>query len=183
MSPERKPGDPGWKPSDEDILAAQVPRPQFALRVFSVLPFILFGAFSVIALRLVDRGRDLRASAPIAGAVWQWAAGRGAGRSCRSSRWRSSSGWSRWASRSLSMWATLTRLQREPGALLLAVHRGRLRRRGARSGAGARAVAGGHGEHRFEGHGVVVRLCRRGVFDDHGALARAARSEDARGGG
>jgi hypothetical protein len=49
VSPERKPGDPGWKPSDEDIRAAQAPRPRFALRVFSVLPFILFGAFSVIA--------------------------------------------------------------------------------------------------------------------------------------
>ena len=49
MSPERKPGD-------EDILAAQAPRPQFALRVLSVLPFILFGAFSVIAALVgVDR--------------------------------------------------------------------------------------------------------------------------------
>ena len=78
MSPERKPGDPGWKPSDEDILAAQAPRPQFALRVFSVLPFILFGAFSVIAfvswiaVVIFGAGTDR-------GAVWQWAAGRSAG--------------------------------------------------------------------------------------------------------
>jgi len=78
MSPERKPGDPGWKPSEEDILAAQVPRPQFALRVFSVLPFILFGAFSVIAfvawiaVVIFGSGTDR-------GAVWQWAAGRGVG--------------------------------------------------------------------------------------------------------
>ena len=76
MSPERKPGDPGWKPSEEDILAAQSPRPQFALRVLSVLPFILFGAFSVIAfvswiaVVIFGVGTDR-------GAIWQWAAGRG----------------------------------------------------------------------------------------------------------
>jgi len=78
VSPERKPGDPGWKPSDEDILAAQAPHPQFALRVLSVLPFILFGAFSVIAfvswiaVVIFGVGTDR-------GAVWQWAAGRSAG--------------------------------------------------------------------------------------------------------
>jgi hypothetical protein len=78
VSPERKPGDPGWRPSDEDILAAQAPRPQFALRVFSVLPFILFGAFSVIAfvswiaVVVFGAGTDR-------GTVWQWAAGRSAG--------------------------------------------------------------------------------------------------------
>jgi len=77
VSPERKPGDPGWKPSEEDILAAQEPRPQFALRVLSVLPFILFGAFSVIAfvawlaVVIFGVGTDR-------GAVWQWAAGRSA---------------------------------------------------------------------------------------------------------
>jgi len=77
VSPERKPGDPGWKPSEEDILAAQAPRPQFALRVFSVLPFILFGAFSVIAVVawiavvVFGVGTDR-------GAVWQWVAGRSA---------------------------------------------------------------------------------------------------------
>ena len=78
MSPRGRPGDPGWKPSDEDILAAQAPRPQFALRLFSVLPFILFGAFSVIAfvawiaVVVFGAGTDR-------GAVWQWAAGRGVG--------------------------------------------------------------------------------------------------------
>jgi len=78
VSPERKPGDPGWKPSDEDIRAAQAPRPQFALRMLSVLPFILFGAFSVIAfvsliaVVIFGAGTDR-------GAVWQWAAGRSAG--------------------------------------------------------------------------------------------------------
>ena len=72
MSPERKPGDPGWKPSDEDILAAQVPHPQVALRVLSVLPFILFGALSVIAfvswiaVVVFGVGTDR-------GTVWQWA--------------------------------------------------------------------------------------------------------------
>jgi len=78
MSPERKPGDPGWKPSAEDIRAAQAPRPQFALRVFSVLPFILFGAFSVIAfvawIAVVVLG-----AGTARGTLWQWAAGRGAG--------------------------------------------------------------------------------------------------------
>jgi len=78
VSPERKPGDPGWKPSEDDIRAAQAPRPQFALRVLSVLPFILFGAFSVIAfvswiaVVIFGVGTDR-------GAVWQWAAGRSAG--------------------------------------------------------------------------------------------------------
>jgi hypothetical protein len=78
MSPERKPGDPGWKPSAEDIRAAQVPRPQFALRVLSVLPFVLFGAFSVIAfvawiaVVIFGAGTDR-------GTVWQWASGRSAG--------------------------------------------------------------------------------------------------------
>ena len=78
MSPERKPGDTGWKPSEEDILAAQAPRPQLALRVLSVLPFILFGAFSVIAfvswIAVVIFGAGTGR-----GAVWQWAAGRSAG--------------------------------------------------------------------------------------------------------
>jgi hypothetical protein len=75
VSRERRPGDPGWKPSEEDILAAQAPRPHFALRVLSVLPFILFGAFSVIAfvswiaVVIFGAGTDR-------GAVWQWAAGR-----------------------------------------------------------------------------------------------------------
>jgi len=79
VSPERKPGDPGWKPSDEDVLAAQVARPQFALRVLSVLPFILFGAFSVIAfvswiaVVIFGAGTDR-------GAIWQWAAGGSAGK-------------------------------------------------------------------------------------------------------
>jgi hypothetical protein len=78
VNPERKPGDLGWKPSDEDILAAQAPRPQFALRVLSVLPFILFGAFSVIAfvswiaVVIFGAGTDR-------GAVWEWAAGRSVG--------------------------------------------------------------------------------------------------------
>ena len=77
MSPERKPGDPGWKPSEEDIRAAEAPRPQFALRVLSILPFILFGAFSVIAfvswvaVVIFGAGTDR-------GTVWQWAAGRSA---------------------------------------------------------------------------------------------------------
>ena len=78
MSPERKPGDPGWKPSDEDILAAQAPLPQFALRVLSVLPFILAGAFGVIAfvawivVLVLGVGTDR-------GTAWTWANGKPAG--------------------------------------------------------------------------------------------------------
>jgi hypothetical protein len=78
VSPERRPGDLGWRPSDEDVRVAQAPRPQFGLRVLSVLPFILFGAFSVIAfvswiaVVIFGAGTDR-------GTVWQWAAGRGAG--------------------------------------------------------------------------------------------------------
>jgi len=78
MSPERKPGDPGWKPSAEDIRAAEAPRPQFALRVLSVLPFILLGAFAVIAfvawIAVIVFGLGTEN-----GTIWQWAAGRSAG--------------------------------------------------------------------------------------------------------
>ncbi|MCX6372438.1 MAG: hypothetical protein NTX16_05030 [Actinobacteria bacterium] len=78
MSPRGRPGDPGWKPSDQDILAAQAPRPQFALRLFSVLPFILFGAFSVIAL-VAWIAVVVFGAGTSRGAVWQWAAGRSVG--------------------------------------------------------------------------------------------------------
>jgi len=72
VSPERKPGDPGWKPSDEDVLAAQRPEPGLALRVIPVIPFILAGAFGVIALvawivvLVLGVGTDR-------GAAWSWA--------------------------------------------------------------------------------------------------------------
>ena len=78
MSPERKPGDPGWKPSDEDVAAALSPEPGLALRVISVIPFILAGAFGVIAfvawivVLVLGVGSDR-------GAAWTWAQGKPAG--------------------------------------------------------------------------------------------------------
>ena len=78
MSPDRKPGDAGWKPSEEDVLAAQGPEPGLVLRVVSVLPFVLGGAFGVIAfvawivMLVLGVGTDR-------GAVWTWAEGRPAG--------------------------------------------------------------------------------------------------------
>jgi len=75
VSPERKPGDPGWAPSEEDILAAQRPEPGLALRVVSVIPFILAGAFGVIAfvawivVLVLGVGTDR-------GAAWTWAKGK-----------------------------------------------------------------------------------------------------------
>ena len=144
VSPERKPGDPGWKPSEEDILAAQAPRPQFALRVLSVLPFILFGAFSVIAfvawiaVVVFGAGTDR-------GTVWQWAAGRSAGEVVTQLALALVIGLIPVGVAVLSIWATLRGFSDRPALLLLAVHRDRLRRRRARPGAGARAVAGVHG--------------------------------------
>jgi hypothetical protein len=78
VSPERRPGDPGWKPSEEDVLAAQGPEPGLILRVVSVIPFILAGAFAVIAfvawfiVLVLGVGTDR-------GAVWTWAKGKPAG--------------------------------------------------------------------------------------------------------
>jgi hypothetical protein len=78
VSPERKPGDPGWKPSEEDVLAAQQPEPGLALRVVSVIPFILAGAFGVIAfvawlaVLVLGAGTDR-------GPAWSWAKGKPAG--------------------------------------------------------------------------------------------------------
>ena len=75
MSPERKPGDPGWTPSEEDVLAAQRPEPGLALRVVSVIPFILGGAFGVIAfvawLAVLVLGAGTER-----GAAWSWAKGK-----------------------------------------------------------------------------------------------------------
>jgi len=75
VSPERKPGDPGWKPSEEDVLAAQRPEPGLILRVISVISFILAGAFGVIAfvawiiVLVLGVGTNR-------GAVWMWAVGK-----------------------------------------------------------------------------------------------------------
>jgi hypothetical protein len=106
MSPRSRPGDPGWKPSAEDVLASQAPRPQFALRLLSVLPFVLFGAFSVIAfvawiaVVVFGAGTDR-------GSVWQWAAGRGVGEVVSQSALAILIGLVLVAVVILSMWATL----------------------------------------------------------------------------
>jgi hypothetical protein len=81
MSPERRPGDPGWKPSSEDIRAAQEPDPGLVLRLASVLPFVLIGAFGVIAfvawivVFVFGVGLPGQQGQP----VWKWAAGKPAG--------------------------------------------------------------------------------------------------------
>lgn len=78
MNPERRPGDLGWKPGDEEVLSAQRPEPGLVLRVLSVIPFILAGAFGVIAfvawiiVLVLGVGTDR-------GAVWTWAQGKPAG--------------------------------------------------------------------------------------------------------
>ena len=79
MSPERKPGDPGWKPSEEDIQAAQGrPAAGLVLRAVSVVPFIALGVLGVLSLVtwaavfVFGVGNDN-------GAVWTWAQGKPAG--------------------------------------------------------------------------------------------------------
>jgi hypothetical protein len=76
VSPERKPGDPGWKPSDEDVRAAQQrPAAGLVLRVVSVIPFVALGVLGVLSLVswaavfVFGVGNDN-------GAVWTWAQGR-----------------------------------------------------------------------------------------------------------
>ena len=75
MSPERRPGDPGWRPSAAEVEAAEEHEAGLALRVLSVLPFILAGAFGVIAfvawivVLVLGVGTDR-------GPVWAWAQGR-----------------------------------------------------------------------------------------------------------
>jgi hypothetical protein len=72
------PGSHGWKPSEADVEAAGRPNPGLTLRVLSVLPFILLGAFSVIAtvawvmVAIFGAGTGR-------GPVWVWAAGHSTG--------------------------------------------------------------------------------------------------------
>ena len=81
MSPERRPGDPGWKPSDEDIRGAEEHDPGLVLRIASVLPFVLIGAFGVIAFVawLVVFVFGVRPPGQEGQPVWEWAAGKPAG--------------------------------------------------------------------------------------------------------
>ncbi len=78
MSPERKPGDPGWKPSDEDIAGAQRPMAGMLLRVVSVIPFIALGVLGVLAL-VSWAAVFVFGVGNANGAVWTWAQGRPAG--------------------------------------------------------------------------------------------------------
>jgi hypothetical protein len=81
MSPERRPGDPGWKPSEQDIRAAEEHDPGLVLRIASVLPFVLIGAFGVIAFVawLVVFVFGVRPLGQEGQPVWEWAAGKPVG--------------------------------------------------------------------------------------------------------
>ncbi len=78
MSPERKPGDPGWKPSEEDIRAAQQPAAGLVLRIVSVVPFVALGVLGVLALVSWAAVFVFGVGNPN-GAVWTWAQGKPAG--------------------------------------------------------------------------------------------------------
>lgn len=78
MGEADRPGGRNWKPSEEEVRASQEAQPGLALRLVSIIPFGLIGAFSVIAIVAwfavivfgVGTGR---------GALWTWAAGRPVG--------------------------------------------------------------------------------------------------------
>ena len=78
MSPERKPGDPGWKPSEEDIQAAQRPQAGLVLRAVSVIPFVALGVIGVLAL-VAWAAVFVFGVGNSNGAVWTWAQGKPAG--------------------------------------------------------------------------------------------------------
>ena len=78
MSPERKPGDPGWKPSEEDIASAQRPQSGIILRAVSVIPFIALGVIGVLAF-VAWAAVFIFGVGNSNGAVWTWAQGKPAG--------------------------------------------------------------------------------------------------------
>jgi hypothetical protein len=79
VSPERKPGDPGWKPSEEDIEAAQQrPAAGLVLRAVSVIPFIALGVLGVLSLVAWVAVFIFGVGSSNA-AVWTWAQGKPAG--------------------------------------------------------------------------------------------------------
>lgn len=78
MSPERKPGDPGWKPSEQDIAGAQRPMAGLVLRTVSVIPFVALGVLGVLSLVAWAAVFVFGVGNPN-GAVWTWAQGRPAG--------------------------------------------------------------------------------------------------------
>lgn len=78
MGEAERPGGSRWKPSEEEIRAAQEAAPGLGLRLVSIIPFGLIGAFSVIAIVawfaviVMGAGTDR-------GTLWAWASGRPAG--------------------------------------------------------------------------------------------------------
>lgn len=78
MGEAERPGGRRWKPSEEEIRASQEAAPGLGLRLVSIIPFGLIGAFSVIAIVawfaviVFGAGTDR-------GALWTWASGRPAG--------------------------------------------------------------------------------------------------------
>ncbi len=78
MGEAERPGGPRWKPSEEEVRAAEEAHPGFGLRLVSIIPFGLIGAFSVIAVVawfavvILGQGTDR-------GTLWAWASGRPAG--------------------------------------------------------------------------------------------------------
>lgn len=78
MSPEHKPGDPGWRPSEEEVRAAQQPAAGLVLRIVSVVPFVALGVLGVLALVSWAAVFVFGVGNPN-GAVWTWAQGKPAG--------------------------------------------------------------------------------------------------------
>lgn len=78
MSPERKPGDPGWRPSEEEVRAAQQPATGLVLRIVSVVPFVALGVLGLLSLIAWAAVFVFGVGNPN-GAVWTWAQGRPAG--------------------------------------------------------------------------------------------------------
>ena len=74
-SERNRPGRQGWTPSKEEVSAAEEAHPGLVLRLVSIIPFGLIGAFSVIAIVawfaaiVFGAGTDR-------GTLWAWAAGR-----------------------------------------------------------------------------------------------------------
>jgi hypothetical protein len=78
VSPERKPGDPGWKPSEADIAASQRPMAGLVLRILSVIPFVALGVLGLLSLVAWAAVFVFGVGNPN-GSVWTWAQGRPAG--------------------------------------------------------------------------------------------------------
>jgi hypothetical protein len=78
VNPERKPGDPGWKPSEADIANAQRPMAGLVLRIVSVIPFISLGVLGLLSL-VAWAAVFVFGVGNSNGAVWTWAQGKPAG--------------------------------------------------------------------------------------------------------